>query len=167
MPFKALSHLLLAANVSAETTKVGTWDREGFYTKQAIVAGEGVSAQGARIAMSLPSGCVEPFSGSFLDARLALSTDNIGFLFFPRGGAGKAIEAEAFKPELLGVTSKQASLVQLPGQASQRGRAEEELSVPKARRVGPGLGSSFSLGGFNSPLSGQIEGLLPKSPTEA
>lgn len=51
MPFKALSHLLLAANVSAETTKVGTWDKEGFYTKQAIVAGEGVSAQGARIAI--------------------------------------------------------------------------------------------------------------------
>lgn len=70
---------------------------------------------------------MEPFSGSFLDARLALSTDNIGFLFFLRGGAGKAIEADAFKPELLGVTSKQASLVQLPGQAGQRGRAEEEL----------------------------------------
>lgn len=110
---------------------------------------------------------MEPFSGSFLDARLALSTDNIGFLFFSQGRSWEAIEADAFKPELLGVTSKQASLVQLPGQAGQRGRAEEELSVPKARRVGPGLSSSFSLGGFNSPLSGQIESLLPKSPTEA
>lgn len=82
-----------------------------LHTKQAIVAGQAVSTQGDRVAMSLPSGCLESFWSSFLDARLAFSTDNIEFLVFPRGGAGKAVEADAFKSELLGVTSKQTSLV--------------------------------------------------------
>lgn len=93
--------------------------------------------------MSLPSGCLEPFSGGFLDARLAFSTDSIGFCFFPRGGAGKATEADAFKPELLGVTSKQAGLVHfLARQAREAGqRRSSLLSFPQSQRLeGWGLG---------------------------
>lgn len=90
MPLKALSHLLLAANVSAkEITKVEQGMGMGSHTKQAIVAGQSMSAQGDRAAVSLPSGCVEPFSSGFLDTGLAFSTDNIKFLIVPRGGARK------------------------------------------------------------------------------
>lgn len=104
----------------------------------------GVSAQGDRIAMSLPSGCLEPFSGGFLDARLAFSTDSIGFLFFSQGRSweGKT-EADAFKPELLEVTSKQAGLVHfLARQAREAGqRRSSLLSFPQSQRLeGWGLG---------------------------
>lgn len=62
MPLKALSHFLLAANVSAkEITKVGQGIGRVSHTKQAIVAGQSMAVQGDRAAVSLPSGCVEPF----------------------------------------------------------------------------------------------------------
>lgn len=80
-----------------------------------------------------------------------------GFCFFPRGGAGKATEADAFKPEILGVTSKQAGLVHfLARQAREAGqRRSSLLSVPKARRWGLGWAPASPWVASTAPLVGK------------
>lgn len=79
--------------------------------------------------MSLPSGCLEPFSGGFLDARLAFSTDSIGFLFFSQGRSWEGNRSRCFQARDSGGDLQTSRPCALPGQAGQRGRAEEELSA--------------------------------------
>lgn len=77
-----------------------------LYTEQAIVAGrQGITA-------SLPPGCFGAILKQ-LPGYWAFFADNIKFLVFPRGGARKAGETDAFKLELLEVTSKQSRPCQL------------------------------------------------------
>lgn len=123
MPFKALSHLLLAANVSAETTKVGTWDKEGFYTKQAIVAGEGVSAQGARIAIPSHHAVWSHFQVvSWMPGWLSLLITS-GFCFFSGeelgGNRSRCFQARASGGDLQ--TSKPC-VASWPGRPERQGR---------------------------------------------